>query len=56
MHVSQGIVHVWLGEGAEADPSLVPRVPELDEEGWIYEQVQGLPDSPPLSITRPCRA
>ena len=36
--VAQGIVYVWLGDAAAADPSEVLRVPELDREDWIYEQ------------------
>ena len=34
---SQGIVHVFLGDGDHASAA-VPRVPELDQNGWIYEQ------------------
>ena len=34
----QGIVHVFLGDPALASSVQVPRVPELDLEGWIYEQ------------------
>lgn len=35
---SQGIVYVFIGEVGKAPSVPVPRVPELDEEGWIYEQ------------------
>ncbi len=36
--VSQGIVYVFIGDAALAESVEVPRVPELDREGWIYEQ------------------
>jgi phenylpropionate dioxygenase-like ring-hydroxylating dioxygenase large terminal subunit len=35
---SQGIVYVFIGEAGRAQSVEVPRVPELDREGWIYEQ------------------
>ena len=35
---SQGIVYVWLGDRDKAASTAVPRVPELDDESWMYEQ------------------
>ena len=34
----QGIVYVFLGDKKDASSVPVPAVPELDEDGWIYEQ------------------
>jgi vanillate O-demethylase monooxygenase subunit len=29
-----GLIHVWMGEAAKADPALIPEFPENDGEGW----------------------